>query len=545
MHWISRRALWSMVISVLVWLFLIGVIAVGAQAVTTPITLGENKTGSLADANSAALYSIEVGAPQSVIVLVLAVTPGFAPTFRVLDPGGVVVLDTANPGTQNIAQSAPNLSSSGTYTIEVRSANNSAGQFLISVQPGAPLTPGQALTPGTALNGSVDGQTTRQAYSFSGSASDVLLLTVRVDDREAGATIALRDADSDETLGLNSSALIGVNYRFPASARNYLLEVTHSGASGAQAFSVCLATESGSTTCPAGTAGTTVVEATAAPTLIAGVPSQTATFAPVAIDPNGSCQVTPLRFQPINVRSGPGTNFIVVGQILPNSTALVIDRLADSSWYQVNVGALGWVSAAVVHLGGNCSSIPVSAAPTAIPPTNATPVSAATHAPDNPPTEAPADAPPDTPKLDPHADPEYVVNLSGQGTIASIFYYIIPSAGGDVDASYLGGGCAGLVSAQPTLYINLTDPLPGLLRFYFLQSNTTDPVMIVQDPDGHFHCGDDSYGTVNPTIDLNGPSGGFPRTSPPSAGRYYIWIGSHSIPTSGTLHVTNSEDYHP
>ncbi len=138
---ISHRTLGSVVISMLVWLFLVGVVTVGAQATATLITLGENKTGNISDASNPALYSIEVGAPQSVTILVLAVTPDFAPTFRVLDPGGVVVLDTANPGTQNIAQGTSNLSSSGTYTIEVSSANNTSGQFLISAQPGAPLLP--------------------------------------------------------------------------------------------------------------------------------------------------------------------------------------------------------------------------------------------------------------------------------------------------------------------------------------------------------------------------------------------------------------------
>ncbi|MEO8395133.1 MAG: hypothetical protein ABI700_19205, partial [Chloroflexota bacterium] len=222
---ISHRTLWSLVLSVLVWLFLVGAVTVGAQAVAIPITLGENKTGSIADASNPALYSIEVGAPQSVIILVLAVTPDFAPTFRVLDPGGVVILDTANPGTQNIAQGTPNLSNSGAYTIEVRSANNSAGQFLISVQPGAPLLPPSAITPGTPVSGSVNAQATRQAYSFSGSASDILLLTVTLTDPATGAVIALRDADSDETLGLSSARLGGIRYRILTGQANYLLEV--------------------------------------------------------------------------------------------------------------------------------------------------------------------------------------------------------------------------------------------------------------------------------------------------------------------------------
>jgi hypothetical protein len=140
-------------------LLLISAVTVAAQAAATLITLGENKTGSITDASNTSLYSIEVGAPQSVIILMLALTPDFEPPFRVLNPSGIVVLDTTSSASQNIAQGTLNLSSSGSYTIEVRSANNSAGQFLISTQAGAPLTLPQALTAGTPLNGSVNIQT--------------------------------------------------------------------------------------------------------------------------------------------------------------------------------------------------------------------------------------------------------------------------------------------------------------------------------------------------------------------------------------------------
>ncbi|MEP7293608.1 MAG: hypothetical protein ABI835_17610, partial [Chloroflexota bacterium] len=204
---------------------------------------------------------------------------------------------------------------------------------------------------------------------------------------------------------------------------------------------------------------------------------------------------------------------------------------------------IGWVSASVVTLGGNCTGVSSVALPTS-PPQSNPPTSAPTNAPGSPPTSAPTEAPPDAPRLNPSADPGYLFYLEGQRTILSASMGVA-AAPWDVDASYLGGGCAGFVSHQPTLNIILTDPLPGLLRFYFVHNDATDPVMIIEDPDGNFHCGDDSYGTVNPTIDLNGPSGGFPRTSPPSAGRYIIWIGTHNGLTSGSLWVTNDEDYHP
>src|SRR5664279_5640446 len=201
------------VVATLIWVLLIGAVSISAQATPTPISIGQNQTGVVTDPTVPVQYSVGVAAPQSVNIQVLAISQGFAPTFQVLDPGGVVVLDTANPGTLTIVQGVPNLSSPGTYTIVVRSANNQPGQFLISVQPGAPLAPPQPLAPGQPVDGSVDSQTSRRAYSFSGSPNDVLLLTVRSVSTTSGPVVALRDADTGETLGLNSARLAGVGYR--------------------------------------------------------------------------------------------------------------------------------------------------------------------------------------------------------------------------------------------------------------------------------------------------------------------------------------------
>jgi len=243
-----RQHLWF-VLTILICVPLISTGIVSAQASPIPILIGENQTGTLTDAVVSIPYSLVVTTPLSIRVQVLAISPGFAPTFRILDPSGVILIDAANPGTQTIAEGAPTLSSPGTYVIEIRSANQSSGQFLLSVQPGMPLAPPTPVLPGQPLNGSVDGQHTRQAYAFSGTTDD-LLLTVRTDDPAAGVTLALRDADTNQMLSLNSADLIGMRYRFPAAPRNYLLEVMKADSdSRAKTFVVCLETESGSATC--------------------------------------------------------------------------------------------------------------------------------------------------------------------------------------------------------------------------------------------------------------------------------------------------------
>ena len=56
--------------------------------------------------------------------------------------------------------------------------------------------------------------------------------------------------------------------------------------------------------------------------------------------------------------------------------------------------------------------------------------------------------------------------------------------------------------------------------------------MVVNDPYGNFYCVDDSFGTVNPTIDFNNPAGGTTD----------VWVGSYASGTgrSGTFYVTEN-----
>ncbi len=297
---------------------LLGAVTVSAQN-ASPITVGENQTAQVADALTPIRFVISVASPLSIQVQVLAISPGLAPTFRVVDPGGVVILNTVNPGTQTIVQGTPNLSSPGSYTIEVSSANGATGQFLISVQAGAPLAPPQPLTQGQPLNATLNQQNARQAFSFAGSTNEVLLLLVRSSAPNGGPVVALRDADTGDTLALNSSRLAGIVYRIGTGAGNYLVEVTHSGATASEGYVICLATESGSAACPgvgggAQTAPTPIptvfIVPTAVPTATL-IPTQAVppTFSPVVINPAGACQVASARGATINIRSAPGTDF--------------------------------------------------------------------------------------------------------------------------------------------------------------------------------------------------------------------------------------------
>lgn len=76
----------------------------------------------------------------------------------------------------------------------------------------------------------------------------------------------------------------------------------------------------------------------------------------------------------VNVRTGPGTNYPVIGTLLPNNPAKITGRNDQASWWQVQLsdGTTGWVFGSVVAVT-NGDVVPIEPTPTPPVPT-ATPV---------------------------------------------------------------------------------------------------------------------------------------------------------------------------
>jgi len=80
----------------------------------------------------------------------------------------------------------------------------------------------------------------------------------------------------------------------------------------------------------------------------------------------------------VNVRTGPGTNYPVLGVAAPGAAAEVSGKSADGAWWQVKVSTtaissgLAWVSADYV-VTQNTESVPVVEGPPAPPPVESTP----------------------------------------------------------------------------------------------------------------------------------------------------------------------------
>jgi hypothetical protein len=114
---------------------------------------------------------------------------------------------------------------------------------------------------------------------------------------------------------------------------------------------------------------------TLAPTLAAS-PLPTLLPTPTAFDPTP--RVTPNRSVSVNVRTGDGTGYPIIGSLDVGEFARVIGRSSTGTgWYYVelNSGQRGWVAGDVVTLSGSTFGLPLVA-----PPATPTPIATPTPA---------------------------------------------------------------------------------------------------------------------------------------------------------------------
>jgi uncharacterized protein YraI len=101
--------------------------------------------------------------------------------------------------------------------------------------------------------------------------------------------------------------------------------------------------------------------ATAAAGVVVPVVEQVPTETPTPSQASSSCQLQFLAN--VNIRSGPGTNYDIIGATTAGVTLDVTGRSTDSGWWRINYyGQVGWVSAALasVESSGDCSAVPVA-----------------------------------------------------------------------------------------------------------------------------------------------------------------------------------------
>jgi uncharacterized protein YraI len=320
-------------------------VAQAQQLALEPIAIGENKVATVS-AGVSHDFVFSAAAGQTITIQALAITPGLAPAFAVLEIDATLVENFDNPLLQSTVTGVVSLSEAGDYIISVATRNGVEGDVLVTVaEGGTPPIPPTPLQEGQRIEDVLDPGGTI-TYSFLGSLN-------------TNFGLRLLYNSLDLTHGL-SAQLHTTDGRILATASNELLELTTLIPPNPQGSYLLTLTNDHP-------AAVTVRYALVLNPVDFAAPTPTVMPATLIPLPSTGPCVLATQGQFVNMRQGPSTSSPIITTIFPTVIYNVIGRTQDASWYQISAPeGSGWVSAAVTRLGGDCSAVPVvSASPTA------------------------------------------------------------------------------------------------------------------------------------------------------------------------------------
>ncbi|HVU15240.1 MAG TPA: SH3 domain-containing protein [Phototrophicaceae bacterium] len=338
------------------------VVSVSAQATTGTLTLGQPLSSQI---TAGATISYPYNAANPAEITIQALSDKAQPTLTLLSGGSVVAQQANASGSPTISLST--LVNSGSYVLEVGTANNTSGLVIVVLQSETAVTT-TPLTPDTPVTGSVSPTAPLALYSFT-SGSTQSFLFVRSNQGDNTINMRLIDTTSGAVSGQISPDLIGARFRIKAGNTPYRVEIEQGAADQTDAFTVCLAVQNiggcDELGAAAGTGPVVVQPPAATPELQAA---------------GNDCLVTPSSGNSgVNIRQSASPTAQILTTMPRGDTANVIGISPDKAFYNILYQGLnGWVSIAVIVTSGDCSNVltinppPVIAAATTIPfqPTN-------------------------------------------------------------------------------------------------------------------------------------------------------------------------------
>jgi uncharacterized protein YraI len=400
-------------------LVLLAAVGASAQSSGGSLAYGSAQVGTLSQSAPLVFYSFQASAGDLIAVDVLSLTPSLNPSVSLLGPTQQqIAANDNNPLTSGAldAHLSWRLDANGTYALLVGGVAGSTGDFVIKLNGqagGAPV----ALQSGGAT--SADFNTNAQAQVFSIPADPAGPTALELAADPVGFAFNGRVFGPNGGLLAAFTGLPGATLTLPQGigSATLVLEPASTESTGV----VRLATGGASTGGPA-------VQATLRP-----VATQPAITGPA---PTDFCNVS--SGGTVNLRSGPGTNFGVVGQLNPGNFLPVQGVSPDRGWYAVTFNnQMVWVSNTVVALNGPCSNLPTVQGPAIQPPgptftptgtgtvgqpTSTLAVTATATEPG--PTLAPTDVPPTSaPTAPPDSDHQVQLDRNNGGSFSQVISY--------------------------------------------------------------------------------------------------------------------------
>jgi uncharacterized protein YraI len=328
------------------------------------ITYGETRTEALSAEAPQVLYALNGNAGEVVTVYVIGGTDAFQPSLTVLGPTGQLAFsagDALSP-IPNDARTTVRLPQTGGYSILVGSANAGFGSYTIAVRLTTPGISTQLGAEPVVLNIPPGGQS--QTFTIPVSPNANTPITIASSTPNFIYSLQISAPDGRIVLSVDG-ALPSINVVLPASTEPYMIVVKASNATDSGTLTV---SQSGAVpaTVPVTTDGS------------AAAPVATEEVGADGAPPSDQCSVI-AGPGGVNIRSGPGTAYGVIGGLAPNAYLVVNGQ--NNGWYTgpTNFGT-GWVAGSVVTLSGPCNNLPLVNAP-ALPTATSAPVATATTAP--------------------------------------------------------------------------------------------------------------------------------------------------------------------
>ncbi len=312
------------------------------------LNYGDNVVGSISADTPLAFYTFSGAAGDLVTIQVIGVTPGLDPAVSLNAPNQQQLASNDNdPASfgQTDAGISYNLPQNGVYTVLVSSVTGAPGDFLIRLSGRQPTgAPALSEAPTTT-----DIQPGGQAVFFTFEANPTAAQSLNISSTPADFAfrVVVYNPEGQIIARLTGTGQMGLT--LPSGTGIYTVEVSATDPTSTGQISVNLGTPPAAPAGPAGPAATL----------------DQADQPPAAPDQTGAdvCTVSVPGSNAVNVRSGPGTEFNVVTQLLPGQN-LVVAGTANN-WYLVNLsgGGQGWVSRDVVAESGPCAAVPTVDAP--------------------------------------------------------------------------------------------------------------------------------------------------------------------------------------
>lgn len=332
-----------------IFLLMLLAIAVPATAQSAGVlTPGSPQFGTLSDQSPISLYTVNGSEGDLIIVRVIAVSQNMAVNATLLSP---------NQQPLGLSESDPFLGQTMAVRLSARLQDSGAHNVLVGGTPGdylimLDLLPGQTVqqldanTPAAVnISSEVPARTLGFAASGAGgsslllqpSASDVYFLASLFD--EAGSLAAAEFGSGNICLNV------------PAAADSYFVVVESQPTTPFDVTAQWQTEACGG----AGSISGSTTSATA--TLVPPSSSGSTPGAASPVSSTGAC--TASGGGAVNIRSGPDTIFNIIGTLNAGQSIAVMGS-NGAGWYVIQSPSIpvGWVSASVISLSGDCASLP-------------------------------------------------------------------------------------------------------------------------------------------------------------------------------------------